>query len=201
MEGGCIRCAQVFPALAATADDGVCARCRQNPPSYDRLIVYGAYEDELGEAVRLLKFRGVRALGRELGSRLASVYQRSGVEADWIVPTPLHWDRRRTRGFNQAGLLAAPVAKASGLPIVHALSRVRVTAPQAGLSRDQRRQNLRGAFRVRRPEWLRGKRIVVVDDVATTGATFEACARALKRAGAAEVTALAVARADAEIRG
>ena len=143
----------------------------------------------------------MESLGDRLGRLLAETYLSSGFEADWITAVPLHWNRRRERGFNQSQLLARPVAEAAGLPVVRALARVRPTIPQAGLSRNQRASNLRGAFRLRAGSEVRGKRIVVVDDVATTGATFEACARVLKRAGAAEVTGLAMARAHAEIRG
>ena len=196
-----MRCAQIFPTPQATFDGGVCARCRREPPSYDRLLAYGSYSGPLQRAVRLLKYQGVESLGKRLGGLLAETYVNSGVEADWITAAPLHWNRRRERGFNQSQLLARPVAEAAGLPLVCALARVRPTIPQAGLSRNQRTSNLRGAFRARLGSEVRGKRIVVVDDVATTGATFEACARVLKRAGAAEVTGLAMARAHAEIRG
>jgi len=199
--GGCLRCAQIFPTTEATLDGGVCARCRREPPAYDRLLAYGSYAGPLRRAVQLLKYRGVESLGDRLGRLSAGTYRQHGVEADCIVAAPLHWNRRRERGFNQAELLARPLAAETGLPLVRALVRVRPTVPQAGLTRKQRTTNLRGAFRARSRVGVRDKRIVVVDDVATTGATFEACARALKRAGAAEVTGLAIARAHAEIRG
>ncbi len=112
-------------------------------------------------------------------------------DADVVVPVPLHRSRRRERGFNQAEDLAGKV----GVPVVTALRRVRATASQATLPAAQRHRNVRGAFEVtRRGLALRGTRVVLIDDVATTGATLDACARALKECGVAEVRALTVAR-------
>jgi ComF family protein len=120
--------------------------------------------------------------------------------ADLVVPVPLHWRRRHARGFNQADDLA----RSLGLPVVHALRRVRATSPQFGLSASRRHRNVRGAFAPRRRGWLRRRRhdarvekacVVLVDDVSTTGATLQACAEALKAAGAREVRALTAARA------
>jgi ComF family protein len=120
-----------------------------------------------------------------------------------IVPVPLHPSRRRERGFNQSELLAAGLVRAlakrntGSAPIIEksCLCRKRATTPQTGLSVSARRENLRGAFAVAKPEEIRGRVIVLVDDVMTTGATLSACARSLKRAGAAKVIALTLARA------
>ena len=120
-----------------------------------------------------------------------------------IVPVPLHLSRRRERGFNQSELLAAGLVRALGkqrggaAPQVAkaCLRRTRATPPQTGLSVASRRENLRGAFEVVKPDAVRGRVIVLVDDVMTTGATLSACARALKRAGAARVMGLTLARA------
>jgi ComF family protein len=120
--------------------------------------------------------------------------RRSGAEildaADIVVPVPLHRRRRRSRGFNQAGDLAAQL----GLPVVAALRRTRATPSQTDLPAAQRHANVRNAFAVRRGYDVRGLRVLVVDDVSTTGATIEACARVLKEAGAQEVSALTAAR-------
>jgi ComF family protein len=120
---------------------------------------------------------------------------------DAVVPAPLHWRRRWDRGFNQAELLARQVSRLTGIPLDRRLLRTRPTPPQAGLTAAERRTNVRGAFAAAGDKAaIRGKKLIVVDDVMTTGATLEACARALKRAGAADVAALALARADLESR-
>jgi ComF family protein len=130
-----------------------------------------------------------------LGERLASAIPRDQ-RFDLIIPVPLHWRRRFQRGFNQAALLAARVARRYAVPVVVAVRRRRATATQAGLSNAKRRANVAGAFEVRRPRAVAGRRILLVDDVMTTGATASACAAALKRAGARYVAVLTLARVD-----
>jgi len=116
---------------------------------------------------------------------------------DCIAAVPLHWRRRWGRGFNQSELLARRLAGLSGVPFASLLKRVRATPAQAGLSSARRRRNLAGAFACRRQAAsLQGQRILLIDDVMTTGSTLAACARVLKRAGAARVGVLTVARAD-----
>jgi ComF family protein len=115
---------------------------------------------------------------------------------DAIVPMPLHWLRRWRRGFNQAELLSRALSRQTGLPVRCLVRRKRFTAAQAGLTNAGRRANVTGAFRVPRPESVKGLRLLLIDDVFTTGATAGACARALKRAGASRVAVLALARAD-----
>jgi ComF family protein len=114
---------------------------------------------------------------------------------------PLHWWRRARRGFNQADALAREISRVTGLPVLRTVRRVKATAAQAGLTNARRRQNMSGAFRVtrRRRGEIAGLRLLLVDDVLTTGATAAACARVLKRAGAAQVTVAVVARADRRI--
>jgi ComF family protein len=113
---------------------------------------------------------------------------------DVVAPVPLHWRRRWQRGFNQSELLARAVARRYGLPVLDVLRRKRATPTQAGLSNARRRSNVAGAFTVRGA--VSGRRILLVDDVMTTGATAAACAAALKRAGARHVAVLALARVD-----
>lgn len=142
-----------------------------------------------------------------LGELLAATWellpQKAEINSCLIVPVPLHPSRRRERGFNQSELLAVGLARALGRQRAGAapqvakdcLRRKRATPPQTGLSVAARRENLRGAFEVIKPDAIRGRSIVLVDDVMTTGATLSACARALKHAGAAQVMGFTLARA------
>jgi ComF family protein len=112
-----------------------------------------------------------------------------------VVPVPLHWRRLWARRFNQAAALAEVISKATGVPVSHALKRVKATPQQVGLTRTERAANVQGAFRVRdRETTVRGRRLVLVDDVLTSGATLDTCARTLLRAGARSVDVLVFAR-------
>jgi len=144
-------------------------------------------------------------LGLKYGDRLQLVptlgqwMRRAGAElladADLLVPVPLHWTRLFARRYNQAAVLALALAKLGGPPVsTDCLIRRRRTPPQGRRNAVARRRNVAGAFRLRRSETIRGKRVVLIDDVLTTGATVEECARVLKRAGAARVDVLALAR-------
>jgi ComF family protein len=115
---------------------------------------------------------------------------------DIIVPAPLHWVRWLQRGFNQSHLLARELRRRLRIPVVNALRRRKMTRAQAGLTRAGRRVNVAGAFSARRTSAVRDRRVLLVDDVMTTGATMNACAGALKRAGAGHITVLTLARAD-----
>jgi ComF family protein len=157
----------------------------------DRMRAIGEYDGALRSIVHALKYDGRRSLARRLGAMM----RRRGADVlDGVVcavPVPLHGLRRRRRGFNQAADLAAELA----VPVVAGLTRVRATAVQTGLPAAQRHRNVRGAFAVTRAgRALAGQIVVLVDDVSTTGATLEACARALKEAGVREVRALTAAR-------
>jgi ComF family protein len=137
----------------------------------------------------------VRALDKTLSAYLALALPR-GREFDAVVPVPLHWRKKWSRGFNQSELLARFIARRYSLPVVPALRRRQATAAQAGLTNAARRENVAHAFAVRSRDRVAGKRILLIDDVMTTGATAAACARVLRRAGAASVTLLALARVD-----
>lgn len=149
----------------------------------------------LRRLIHLLKYEGMRPLAPAL-SRLMDRALPIDERFDFIVPVPLHWQRRWRRGFNQAELLALEISKHRRVPVLHALRRARSTASQASLTAAARRRNLAGAFRPRPGIDLTGKRILLIDDVFTTGATASACARALKKAGAGGVSLLTLARAD-----
>jgi len=204
----CTRCGLPFPSSHAL-DSSVaeCGSCRNDAPAFDGARTFGVYTGPLRQVILRLKFAGDERLGVRLGALLAPTYaalpQIGALAAPLLVPVPLHTSRRRERGFNQSELLAAGLVQAlkeqtGGLtPRVATayLRRKRLTPPQTGLSVAARRENLRGAFEVVKPEKVRGCGIVLVDDVLTTGATLSACARALKRAGTLRVLGLALARA------
>lgn len=125
---------------------------------------------------------------------MAEGWNRFALEADLLVPVPISRTRQRQRGYNQAAMLARALAENVAIPFYpQALHRVRSTPSQVGLDRNARRENVRGAF-VADPRWVRGKRVVVVDDVCTSGATLEACAAALYQAGAVSVWGFTLAR-------
>jgi ComF family protein len=140
---------------------------------------------------------------KPLARHLAALLERAipaDAQFDLIVPVPLYWRRQWTRGFNQAELLAGHLAKRRGIPVVNALRRKRATATQAGLATAGRRRNVAGAFALRVKSRLdpklAGKKILLIDDVMTTGATASACASVLKRGGAKSISLLTVARVD-----
>jgi ComF family protein len=147
--------------------------------------------------IHLYKYAKVRTLARPLSGLLMQALARE--EAfDAVAPVPLYWRRRLQRGFNQAELLARELSRRTGIPLVKPLSRVRPTPAQAGLSNSARRQNVARAFR---SQSVQGKRILLIDDVMTTGATAASCALALKQAGARRVALLTVARVDRRMAG
>lgn len=175
---------------------GACGACEpllERLPRERGLDAPFAYGGPLADAIRRLKYAGRTDLAAPLGALFADACGAMNGRVDRVVPVPLHPSRLRARGFNQAALLAAPVARKLGVPLeTHALRRVRATDAQAGLDASARADNVRGCF-VSRP--VRG-RILVLDDVRTTGATFADVARALREAGAAEVLVLALAAAE-----
>jgi ComF family protein len=176
-------------------EEGRCALCRNGLRGFDAAYSYGAYEGTLRKLIHLFKYSGIRPLAVPLaGLLLRSLPLDQRFDA--IVPVPLHWRRRWDRGFNQSDLLARQLARRTGVPVLAALSRIRATSVQAGLSNTNRRRNVSAAFRCRRPERVREKRLLLIDDVMTTGSTAASCALALKRAGAANVALLTVARVD-----
>ena len=162
---------------------------------FDAAYCFGSYDGLLREWIHLYKYGRIQTLARPLEDLLLRAVPRD--EAfDAIVPVPLHWRRQWQRGFNQADLLARGISRRLGVPVAHALRRTRSTDVQAGLSNAGRRRNVTHAFRVRRGASVGGQRILLIDDVMTTGSTAAACAQALKRAGAARVVLVTVARVD-----
>jgi ComF family protein len=172
-----------------------CPRCRRRPGLIASARTAGDYDGALRDIIHAFKYDGRRGLARPLGAMMREAGAELLRDADVVVPVPLHPWRRLRRGFNQA----EDLARRLDVPVLPALIRVRPTAPQMGLTAAARRRNVRGAFRVspirwRRRQRLEGAKVVLVDDVRTTGATLEACAAALVDAGVHEVRALTAAR-------
>lgn len=216
----CDSCGSPLPsAQSALATGQRCHSCAVAAPDVDRARSIGGYEGALRDIVHALKYDGRRSIVPALGSMMREAGADVLVNVDALVPVPLHPRRRRARGFNQARLLA----EAIGGPVWDVLRRVRHTAPQVALPAGARRENVKGAFgivqagpkgglyrelvarvggfspgRSSDPPRIAGAVLVLVDDVATTGATLEACARVLKAAGARQVLALTAARVVSE---
>jgi len=194
----CSSCRTPFQNRFPLDEQGRCALCRSGLRGFDAAYCFGAYEGALRELIHIYKYGRVRSLARPLADLLLRALARDE-RYDLVTPVPLHWLRRWNRGFNQAELLARQIARRSGIPFARTLRRVHSTASQAGLSNTARRSNVASAFACRRtlrPAALAGKRVLLVDDVMTTGSTAAACAHALKSAGVARVTLLTVARVD-----
>ena len=169
--------------------------CRAGARGFDAAYCFGFYEGPLRELIHLLKYGGMKPLAGPLAGYLSRALPLDD-RFDAVTPMPLHWRRRFQRGFNQAAILAKDVARRRSIPLLHAVRRVRATRTQTGLTNAKRRENVSGAFRAGRGRPLEGLRILLVDDVMTTGATGSACAFALKRAGAKSVTLVTLARVD-----
>jgi len=174
-----------------------------NPPAYDRARAAVRYDDVARALVHRFKYGDRLDLAPLMGRWMARAGGELLAGADALIPVPLHWRRLWARRFNQSAALAGAIAQASGLPVLHsALKRVRATAQQVGLSKPQRAENVQGAFSVPAGEkgLVAGRRLVLIDDVLTSGATVDTCARALLRAGAAHVDVLAFARVVSPMR-
>jgi ComF family protein len=192
-------CARLgVPLPYETGEPALSAAAIAKPPVYDRARAAARYSSIMRDLVQSFKYRD-RHEGLPLFARwLVKAGAELLADADLIVPVPLYPSRLWWRRFNQSAMLAHAVGRLTFVPVdCFALGRVRRTASQVGLTADQRRRNVAGAFKVNpaRAGRIKGKNIVVIDDVITTGATAEACARALKRAGAVRVDVLALARA------
>jgi ComF family protein len=189
------RCSRCGAAGQGGADAG-CVACRRGQPAWDGLVVLGGYADTLRDAVLRVKRPGAEDVAQALATLLVDRHraelERARVDA--VVPVPMHWWRRAGRGASAADEIARAVARALDVGVVSALVRSRPTRMQNELPAEERGANVAGAFRVRKP--VAGKRMLVVDDVVTTGSTLTACCRALQAAGAAGVYVAALAKAD-----
>src|SRR5208282_4265211 len=174
-----------------------------DPPAYHRARAAVRFDEISRALVHALKYGDRLDLAPMMGRWIGHAGRELLAEADALVPVPLHWRRQWARRFNQSAMLAATISAESGVPVAAAaLKRVKATAQQVGLTRSERAANIQGAFRV--PEdgkaAVVGRRLVLVDDVLTSGATVEGCARALLRAGAANVDVLIFARVADPVR-
>jgi ComF family protein len=168
-----------------------------DPPAYARARAAVRYDDVARTLVHALKYQDRTDLAPAMGRWMARAGEELLAGADVLVPVPLHWRRGWSRRYNQSGALARTIARQTGVPVVRdALRRIRPTQQQIGLTRSQRTSNVQGAFKVAtdRSAEIQGRRVVLIDDVLTSGATTDACARALLRAKAAQVDVLVFAR-------
>lgn len=171
-----------------------CHHCTVRPPAYLKAWTLYPYLPPLQEAICLFKYRGKVSLAESFGLLMLAVLP-APLEADLVVPVPLHPSRLREREFNQSLLLADQIAKYLDRPLSFTnLVRTAPSEPQSTLSRKERMKNLRRAFAVRRPESIAGKRILLIDDVFTTGTTVNECAKVLRKSGAEAVLVLTLAR-------
>jgi ComF family protein len=187
----CVCCALRLPAGSSSTER--CGRCLRQPPHFDATIALADYAPPVDRMIAALKFGGRLPLAGTFGTLLARASAAALGSADALVAVPLSFERQAARGFNQAHEIARRIAAGSRVPLRgDMLLRTRHTAAQMDLAHDERRRNVRGAF-IARGE-LAGRHVAVVDDVMTTGATLDEVAATLKRAGAARVTNLVVAR-------
>jgi ComF family protein len=192
----CARCGRPFPSQVALtySPTHLCGPCRKRRPAYTQAWSLYAYAPPLQDAIRLFKYHGKVILATALGDLMCAALRRAP-DADVLMPVPLHPSRLREREYNQAILLADRLNRQLGLPLSYDnLVRVRRTDPQTDLSRSARLKNLRRSFAVRRPAEVKGKRILLIDDVLTTGTTVNECAKTLRKAGAADVYVGTLAR-------
>ena len=179
----------------ASTQYGCCPSCQQSlfkPLRSTEVLALGPYDGKLELAIRHLKYHHITALARLFARELAKEITVQKWQADVVTAVPLHWQRYLKRGYNQSALVAKPLAKQLDLPYAQLLSRTEATRQQAKLSKLEREQNVATAFRAK---VVTGKRILLLDDVFTTGATLKACQTSLLAAGAKEVRLIAIARA------
>jgi ComF family protein len=192
----CRRCGLPFTSRAG--EDHTCSECLIENRYFRKARAFGVYQGTLMEAIHRLKYGGKTSLSKPLSTLAKDTFYRfwDASSIDLLLPVPLHIRRLRERGFNQAHLVNRKWARQEGIPFDGlTLSRRRWTEPQTSLTRAERRKNVKGAFYLRRRDKVKGLRILLVDDVFTTGATVNECAKVLMKAGAGSVDVLTLARA------
>ncbi len=188
-------CASCGRPASLTRPGEICRHCLAGLSSLDGDYSAAFAAGVLRQAIHQFKYAGQSSLASTLAGFLLTWWQEFALPVDLIIPIPLHPLRERERGYNQALLLARQFSAGTGLPCAeHALQRHRPTRPQVGLNAEQRRENVAGAFTCTAPAFVAGRRILLIDDVTTTGATLDSAGHALRRAGATAIFALTIAR-------
>ncbi len=193
----CRQCGYAFSSESVPKENALCGACRRGLFIFDWARSHAGFEDPLKEIIHQFKYGSHRSLAKPLARLLFSVYLANieSLRAAIVVPVPLHRSRQRERGFNQARELARYFCRLAQIPLYSdLLQRARATQIQAGLSRRERRINLRGAFAVSKRDAVKDKSVLLIDDVFTTGATLNECARILKSEGATRINVLTLAR-------
>jgi len=192
----CLSCGRFFQG---TGEPHFCQDCLQSRPPFSLHRSASKYEGGLKDIILLFKYHNFKVLGKEL-AQFAFLALREEEELwqkiDALLPVPLHPKRRKQRGFNQAQVLAEELEKIKGIQVADGvLVKVKNVPPQTSLEAEDRQKNVSGAFRVKKEDQVKGKRLLLIDDVYTTGATIRECSRVLKKAGAKEVKAFTLAQA------
>jgi ComF family protein len=191
----CAQCGLPVPGLAALGS-GSCGRCLADPPRYDRARYAVHYQGAVRDALLRFKFAGALHVAKALSQILIEAFRRNFHHPDFdlIVPVPIHRKRLVHRGFNQVVVLAEKLSQDTGIPLDRtSFKKTKDTPPQVGLTRPARVKNLRGSFGIQRSNRIRGRKVLLVDDVATTGSTIAEAAKTIMRGGAARVDVLVLA--------
>ena len=184
----CEKCGEPF------VTDRLCSNCRAHPLEIEKIRSVALFDGVLRQAIHRFKYERLASMAEPFGDMLADYWRAEQFTADWLIPVPLHPSRERDRGYNQSELLTRRLARRVNVPgNSKGLRRIRATAVQMTLNAAQRHENVAGAFECVEPR-VRGARVIIIDDVSTTGATLEACAQAVLKAGAATVMGLTLAR-------
>jgi len=192
--------AAICPRCGRPKSDGqLCHMCQKSPLRVSPIRSAFLFEGHIRDAIHALKYRGAKEIARTLSVRMATAWHNYAMESDGIIPVPLHPNREMKRGYNQAVVIARALTREVHIPVIEgALVRKRNTASQTKLNQQERRKNVDDAFSCVDTTHIIGKRITLVDDVATTGATLDACAAALLASGAVSINAFTLARAAGE---
>ncbi|MBI3813303.1 MAG: ComF family protein [Nitrospinae bacterium] len=199
-EPSCAKCGIPFEILYSIEDnpDYLCGRCRAAPPLFDRALSACRYDDTVREIVSAYKYQNKPYIGKDLISIVFRFLKDKIAELspELIVPVPLHIKRLKERGYDQSYILAEGVGRELNIPVSYKnLTRIRYTTPQVELSGNERLKNVKGAFSIKDEFEIKGKGILLIDDVFTTGATIRECVKVIRGAGADKVYVLTVARA------
>ena len=205
--GFCEACHSLLPLIfdddrcpaCGAENDGIfdfCSKClKEDERPWVNAVAVMRMQGLGSELIHRFKYGNETSLARSLGELAAAAILNSGLDADLIVPVPLHWSRALSRGYNQTRLLCGIISKETGIPMRSILRRTRATPKQASLGRERRKKNLVEAFAVRSQSYCEGRKILLVDDVFTTGSTLIAAAETLNKSGAAQVSILTLVRA------